>query len=351
VLFAGDTAYGENYQKEYAAKGKENIILRRGYDYPFLRLRPLLDSADLVIANLETPLTDVLSSPYEGNKTLHRDHPEKAAAGLQRQGIKVVSLANNHALDYGWPGLEQTMRVLRTHGIESFGAGRDKKAAGKPWIRDLDIGGQTVSLVVVGAYAYRQRYEAMYAIYAEEDRPGVFQLKEEDVLARIKALRAADPAAFVVAFPHWGWNYRWKNEQQTELAHLMVEAGADLIVGHGAHMLQEIEAYRGKWIIYGVGNLMFGSVGRYETYRAPPYSLLAKLCFRQQGDALQKSLRLYPIVSNNRLTQTQPRAVGFAEFNQVSDLLRERSSEPESFDELVAHGLDEMGFFFFEISL
>ena len=114
LLFVGDTSFGENYQDKLEREGDSHLLKTRGYDYSLQQLRPLLDNADFTIANLETPITKLSVSPHTGKKKfIHWDNPTEAPAALQRHRIHAVSLANNHTLDFGVPGLEETFAALR----------------------------------------------------------------------------------------------------------------------------------------------------------------------------------------------------------------------------------------------
>ena len=111
----------------------------------------------------------------------------------------------------------------------------------------------------------------------------------------------------------------------------MARAGADLVIGHGAHSLQEVERVGQMWTVFGLGNFVFNSRGRFGLFGAPPFGLIAKMTVRRSGDSLTKTLRLYPIVVDNKATDFQPRFVDRKEFNDVVALLQQRSaglSEP-----------------------
>jgi len=100
ILLLGDTSFGENYQFDVAGHGGLNLLKINGYDYCTLKVTPLLANAKTIIANLETPLTNSLKSPYKGiKKYLHWGDMQKTPASLLKIGIKTVSLANNHAAD------------------------------------------------------------------------------------------------------------------------------------------------------------------------------------------------------------------------------------------------------------
>jgi hypothetical protein len=345
VLFGGDTSYGENYQEAFERGGHENVLRSKGYDHSPAKLKPLLLSSDLVVANLETPVTNLRRSPVPEKKFIHWSDVEQTPAGLTRHNIRVVSLANNHAMDFGARGLAQTLEFLAGAGIESFGAGMNEELAKRPWSRDIRVGAGMFRLRIIGTFAVSRIYDEKYSFYARSGRPGVYAARQDRLISQLRALREAEPESFLVVFPHWGWNYRWHHLGQAKLAHSLIDAGADLILGHGAHRMQEIERYRGKWIAYGIGNLMFNSGGRYTKLGSPPYSIPARLVLEDEGGRLRKTVRFYPIVSNNVLTGFQPRVVTFREFAEVYKLLRERSWDPEAFSASTGIGRDEVGTF------
>ena len=148
-------------------------------------------------------------------------------------------------------------------------------------------------------------------------------------LARdVKLAKVLDPDAFVVTILHWRRDYRWRSRQQQEAARALLQAGSDLVIGHGSHMMQQIEKIEGRWVAHGLGNFVFNSPGRYEAMGVPPYSLVARLVFEQGGRP--RHMRLYPLMTNNRATGYQTRFVTEGEFHEVRDLLLERSPEPKN---------------------
>ena len=154
----------------------------------------------------------------------------------------------------------------------------------------------------------------------------VGQLDPARIAERVGELRAGCPDLLAIAFPHWGSNYAWCSESQRRLAGELFDAGIDLILGHGAHMLQEVEARGGKCAAFGLGNFVFNSPGRYAKHAAPPYSLVARLVARPRPrpQRWSLSLRLYPIVTDNKLTDYRSRAVNDEEFQSVRELLAAR---------------------------
>ena len=326
VLFGGDTSFGENYQARLAAKGGTDILQEHGYDYSLQRLTPLLRACDHTVLNLETPVTNLTASPLAGRKTyVHHADVEKTPAALARHGVTAVSLANNHAMDYGADGLQQTRRILQVRGVATCGAGMDDARAAAPWSRTLAVGDHQVRLVVAAGFACGQAYADKFDCCAGAGKPGVNRWTPARAGEQIRALRHEHPQAFIVAFPHWGPNYAWATARQRTLARALVAGGADLVLGHGAHRLQECEQIDGRWVVYGLGNFMFNSPGRYDKLDAPPYSLAARLCLAPAADGTDFSLRLYPIYSDNRRTGYRPRFVTLEEFSRVRRLLAERS--------------------------
>lgn len=339
ILFLGDTGFGESYQPSSFFESRE-------YGYFLEKVNPLLSGADLVIANLETPLTDLAESPFSGEKDyIHRGNPHETPAVMKNHNIRFVSLANNHTLDCGVEGLSQTLQVLAENDIECFGAGMNSSQAFKPLHYNLMIDDHSLRLIVASGFEYRRRYDSKYHFYAGDNRGGVNRWKIKNATEQIRAIRQEDRDAFIVAFPHWGRNYRFKTRGQTKLAHALIDAGSDLVVGHGAHTLQEIERYRGKWIIYSLGNFVFNSPGRYTSENAAPFSLAACLSALDRDGKLALTLRLYPILSDNQQTGYQPRPVTQEEMDSVRGIILQHSPDFANFQRQMSVGEDEIGFF------
>jgi len=174
-------------------------------------------------------------------------------------------------------------------------------------------------LAVIGAFQYEWDYWRLDS-YAEADEPGTYGLRDETITAQIRALKKQDPSLFVVVFPHWGINYQPRTPSQVELGRAMIDAGADLIVGHGSHAFQAAERYADRWILYSIGNFVFLTGGRYERKGCHPYSLAACLDLTAAPDGLAARLRLYFIASDNRVTHYQPRLLEGAELEAAVQL-------------------------------
>ncbi len=301
VLLLGDTSFGERYQDRLASQGWEPVLRTRGYDYMIETFAAILDEADFTIANLETAVTDRFPSPYAGvRKYIHYADIEKTPRYLAKYGVDLVSLANNHAFDFGMPGLEQTLEVLHARDIESCGAGPDLATARRPYIKRFEVAGEPLHIAVLCMFEYREHYDKNYAFYAGPDAGGTNVIALDAIATTVAELRRAYPNLFVIAYPHWGDNYVWATETQRAHARAMIDGGVDLVLGHGAHTIQEVERHRDRWIAYSLGSFVFGRPGRYEKCGAPPYGAIAMLILTLGDNGPVKTLRLYPIFTDNR---------------------------------------------------
>lgn len=217
------------------------------------RMREYLRSADLTLANFENPVL--------ADAVWHPDAPTftgdlRLLPILGQAGIDGVTLGNNHILDAGIPGLAETIGHLRDAGISHAGAGMDLASAREPMVFDL---GETR----IGVLNY-QGVPSYDWSWATESVPGTAPLLADIMLEDVERLRPE--VDLLVVMPHWGNEYLATPEPgQVELAHAVVDAGADLIVGDHAHWPKGIEMYRGKPIFYGTGNFLFDQSWSEET--------------------------------------------------------------------------------------
>jgi hypothetical protein len=211
---------------------------------PFSGFATELASADAAFGNLECPVA-TQGNPFDKIFTF-RAHPR--VLPILAQHFSAVSLANNHSGDYGKPALVETLTGLASAGIGSFGAGRDLSAAHRPFI--LERGG--VRIALLGYDEFQPR-----AFEAGPDSAGVAWSEDEQAITDIRAARASG-ADLVIPFLHWGWeNELAPCPHQRELARTLVDAGADAVIGAHPHVTQGAELYRGKLIVYSLGNFVF----------------------------------------------------------------------------------------------
>lgn len=220
------------------------VLEEEGADYPFRAVRPLLAPAGAVLANLEGPISR--KGVRRARKWAYRIRPRMAKV-MAREGLRVLTLANNHILDCGREGLLETIQVARDSGIGVIGAGINEVEARRPFI--TEVGGLRVGFL--GYYWHRR-------CAAGPTLPGAAMDAPDHVAADVRALR--EKADRVVVTCHWGVPYeREPSEEIRAKARNAVDAGADVVIGHHPHVIQPLEVHRGRPIFYSVGNFVFGT--------------------------------------------------------------------------------------------
>lgn len=227
------------------------VMKARGDHYPFEHVTAALKGHDIVFGNLESGFAKDTSAPLFPNKPYNFAAAPGAAAALREAGFTVLDLANNHILDYGRAELDLTRALLRKEGISAFGAGDDLQAARLPAV-------VAVRGVRVGFLGYGVAHSPK--VYAGKDRAGIAPVRESYIQEDVRALRKTVDV-LVVSY-HWGTEYeRFPSKGQRDLAHLTIDWGADLVLGHHPHVMQGIEVYKGKPIAYSLGNFVFDQRG------------------------------------------------------------------------------------------
>jgi cyanophycin synthetase len=322
MLLLGDICFGESYSQGKSMARLRDRLAIEGYGYSLTRLGGLMRSADLVIGNLEVPLSTAPNAALQPAKQyLHWCDPDQTISCLAAAGIDALSLANNHSLDCGESGLYDTLSKAGTFGIATFGAGRNLQQAAQPFVHAVAIGPITRTIVTFGGFEFRSKYADEFHWYAGADHFGTCAIDPATIAGQVKIMRASLAAPMFIAFPHWGADYQEVKAYQRDMAAQLIDAGIDLVVGHGAHVLQGLEAVNGRPILYGLGNFVFNSPGRFGKMRALPYGLAAALRFRAGNQSLSASLRLYPLLIDNEKTEFQNRPVSDQEFPEVLSLI------------------------------
>ncbi len=222
-----------------------------GPEAPFAAVRDVLAGADIAVANLECAI-GVAGKPAPKAYTFQA--PPIGAEALALAGFDVVSLANNHSLDFGPESLAETQALLAAQGILSAGAGPNRIAAHAP--ATLEREGLTIAfLAYVDVPVERGGYDpGTWA--ATDDFPGVAWLDIPSMRGDIEA--ASGSADLVVVLLHFGLEWELEpSDAQREQARAAIDAGAALVLGSGPHVLQEVEAYGDGLIAYSLGNFVF----------------------------------------------------------------------------------------------
>ena len=263
LVFCG---HGTKTQDESHARGSYSVSFTTTGDLIFWRevadyidmnggasamanIDDMLAQADVTISNVESPLSDNESAPI-ANKDIYIIGRPSAIEGIRNSGIDIVSLANNHIMDYTGPALQDTLNALDGAGVLHAGAGMTEEEAGKP----VET---TVNGVSVAFFSWTDIIPENYLAFG--DQPGVVsaRMNLDDACRRVR--EAKETHDIVIVAMHWGVQYQdhINDNLQREPAHKLVDAGADVIVGNHPHVLQGIEFYNGSLIAYAHGNCVF----------------------------------------------------------------------------------------------
>lgn len=225
-----------------------------GYEKAFEKVSSYLKLGDVVFANLESPLTASNHGLDKERKIVLKAEPESVAA-LTGAGINLVSLSNNHILDYYEKGLFDTMEILEQNGIKHAGAGKNIEEARTPAI--IEKNGLKTALLAYTAFAELTYAGKPYQNFAAgPEKSGLVRDRYETI--REDILKIRDQVDLVAVSMHWGVEDSFKvTNEQKELARKLIDDGADMILGHHPHQFQGIEVYKGKPIIYSMGNILF----------------------------------------------------------------------------------------------
>jgi poly-gamma-glutamate capsule biosynthesis protein CapA/YwtB (metallophosphatase superfamily) len=272
---AGAPVLYERYVKdardyvELAERVNGEIVRPAGYGYVWGDALSELarETPDARIVNLETAIT-VRDEPAD-KEVLYRMHPGNVPC-LTAAGVDCCALANNHVLDWGEHGLEETLRSLHGARLRCAGAGRDLDEAAAPAAIPVPGGGR-VLLFSFGC----ESSGIPRAWGAGPNRPGVWLLKGigphvvDELAARVRAEKR--PGDLVVASVHWGPNWGYDvPDAHLRFAHALVErAGVDVVHGHSSHHPLGVEVHEGRLILYGAGDLVndYEGIGGHAEYR------------------------------------------------------------------------------------
>lgn len=234
VLFIGDMMFD---------RGVRKTINKKGFEYVFGDSLKIFSGSDLVVGNLEGPITNFLSKTLLSNGSMPSDliftFPPETALALKKNGIGLVSLANNHEENFGQAGIDQTKLYLNQANISFFGDAQNSVDISKTICKNS---------ICVGFIGFNQ-----------------FSFRNENNISReIKKLKSKTD--HIVIFAHWGEEYNTDFiPLQKALAHKWIDAGADLIIGAHPHVIEPIEIYKGKTIFYSLGNFIFDQYFSFDT--------------------------------------------------------------------------------------
>jgi len=199
-----------------------------------------ITGADIVVGNLESAMV----SQEKQRKLINLYSTASLGTFMAKQGIRVVSLANNHVMDYGEGGLRKLLALLDESEVDHCGAGTNLSEAIEPL--EVQIGNRKWAFI---SYAW----PLIEAVPAGNHRAGVAPLNRDLILRGIQRLRKKNDE--ICVFCHWGYEYeKFPLPAHRRLAHMLIDAGATMIIGHHPHVIQGIEYYKAKMIAYSLGN-------------------------------------------------------------------------------------------------
>lgn len=292
---------------------------QRGWAHVLGGLQEVLRADEIAFANLETPLVDDVRDPVTGSPPV-LGAPPAAARGLADAGLDVLGCANNHAHDQDASGMARTVESLRAAGLVAVGADVDPERAFAAEVVEHDG-------VRVAFLSYTERINRPAG--RTEPRATIAWVKQRDPSAAIRAVRAR--ADVVVLAVHWSHDFiPHPHPRQRQLARTWVEAGADLIVGTGPHVLQEVERIaspRGEAVIaYSLGNLLSNQGQRWILGRRFPASVHPALKLAETRDGLL--LRTRFAIEGERVRIEALEGVALWTVNDFWERARRREREP-----------------------
>lgn len=309
LLFAGDVLLDSEYavMYEYRRRG------RRIDEVISPKLLEQMHDADLFMVNNEFTFTD-RGEPLEGKRFTFRAKPEDVSV-LHEMGVDIVSVANNHAYDYGEISLLDTLDTLDGAGIARVGAGRNLEEAMRP----VYYVANDYKIAIVSA-TQMERFQVPDTKGATENDAGVFRCMDEENLVKVLE-EAKQESDYVILYIHWGTENQeeidWWQETQSEV---YAKAGADLIIGGHPHVLQKLDLIKGVPVVYSLGNFWFNS----KTMN----TCLMEVVLNGQG---LKSLRFIPCIQTEKTTRLLEGAEGEALLQHMRDISPNVSIDEEGY--------------------
>ncbi len=239
MLLAGDVLFATHMREHYKNAGIESVFSAE--------LQELFRNADIAMVNQEFPFS-LRGEPMKDKQYTFRIDPDFVTA-FSELGVDIVSLANNHVLDYGSDALLDTFVTLDEAGIRYVGAGDSEERAKE--LQIFEVNGKTIGILSASRVIPVVEWDVQNKV------PGVFTTYDGAKLCE-EIRKAREICDFVAVYVHWGVEYdAYPQEYQKVLARQYIDAGADFVAGAHSHCLQSMEYYNGKPVFYGLGNFVF----------------------------------------------------------------------------------------------
>jgi len=266
ILFGGDMMFDRTVRK---------VVDEKGGDFIFSCIKDTLKAADVVVANLEGPITPNASvsatSTPEDRFNYTFTFPPQTAELLYSHNVRMVNLGNNHILNFGKGGVMSTIKFLKNAGVGYFGSPTDDGVATST-IKDISFAFINYNEFAPAKHTNILEYVGMFS-------------------GTIRQIQEARAGGYIpIVYAHWGVEYATTSSAYSrELAHSFVDAGAEIVIGSHPHVIQEHEIYKGKHIYYSLGNFVFDQYFSEEVRNG----LLLKVTFGQNGVIAIKEIPVY----------------------------------------------------------
>lgn len=300
MTFAGDCTLGCDIDWLEDERAFPNVIAQEGMDYPFEKVRHLFEEDDLTVINLEGVLADSDEGLMGGRKYNFRGATAYTQM-LTDASVELAVLGNNHTNDFGKPGLASTKAALA-------GAGIGYALNDEPYV--FEKNGIRIGVLSYLSTAYSERRRQMPEI--------------------IRALREEQGCAAVVVCVHSGAEYKLRHSsEQRGFAHSAIAAGADLYIGHHPHVLQGVEVFLNRNIVYSLGNFIFG--GNRRILREHRHTMIVRVDMDfEDGVYTGQQMTIFPAIATGTLNRNnyQPYLAEGTEAEEVMQILN-RDSRPD----------------------
>ena len=293
LTFTGDVTLGSEEAKRKQATSFVSVAEKEGYAYFFAKVKPLFEQDDLTVVNLEGPLTDSNKSEQKG-KTYRFRGPVEFVKILQEGSVEAVNFSNNHVYDFGKQGYNSTVKVMKENKIGLFG---------EQTVYIFKKKGIKIAFFGMNSTVYNRN-----RAWAREE------------MARLKNEEGVDAIVFVF---HAGQEYgKHRTKAQETYAHWAIDYGADLVVMHHPHVVQGIEVYKNRTILYSLGNFCFG--GNKDVRALEALVAAVQMDFTDDGEYLGQQVDLWPAIisGSNPANDYQPRFVTGSNATEVFRLVQ-----------------------------
>jgi poly-gamma-glutamate capsule biosynthesis protein CapA/YwtB (metallophosphatase superfamily) len=266
ITFLGDCTLGGEDRLLYKPYAFAAAMDGEGYGYYFKNVKDLLSEDDLTVANLEVVLRDEMTGGSKSKTYVFRGEPEYTQI-LALGSVEAVGLENNHTIDFGQKGLKDTKQALTDAGISYF---------------------DMTDTYVYEKYGIRIAFLGLNGVQWAD-----YSANGGGFVEKIQVLKADESIDAVVVALHYGEEYSdFHSEGQTKMAYRMIDAGADLVVGTHPHVLEGMEVYHDRLILYSIGNFVFGGNSKVRSMQ----TIIPRVTFSFSDDKvlLGTQLRIYP---------------------------------------------------------